>query len=97
MYLIHLPGVLTVVLRYKKYKVMTSKILISSDVCKDEVVRYLARRYKCTPTDIISRFLQQERFLSDSSKDEQPQAILEENEMQILRDMNICPSEIEFK
>ncbi len=97
MYLIHLPGVLTVVLRYKKYKVMTSKILISSDVCKDEVVRYLARKNKCTTTDIISRFLKQERFLSYSSKDEQPQAILEENEMQILRAMNICPSEIEFK
>ncbi len=75
---------------------MTSKILISSDVCEDEVVRYLARRYKCTPTDIISRFLQQERFVIDKRKGEQTQSILEENEMEILRDMNICPSEIEF-
>ncbi len=96
MYLIRPPGVLTVILHYKKYRAMTSKILISSDVCKDEVVLYLARRYKCTPTDIISRFLQQERFVSDSNKDEQPQTILEKNEMEILRDMNICPSEIEF-
>jgi len=75
---------------------MTSKILISSDVCKDEVVRYLARRYKCNATDIISRFLQQERFVRDSHKDENPQTLLEDNEMEILRDMNICPSEIEF-
>ncbi len=75
---------------------MTSKILISSDVCEDEVVRYLARRYKCTPTDIISRFLQQERFVIDKRKGEQTQSILEENELEILREMNICPSEIEF-
>ncbi len=75
---------------------MASKILISSDICKDEVVRYLARRYKCTPTDIVIRFLLQERILSDSSKDERPLTILEENEMAILRDMNIYPSEIEF-
>ncbi len=75
---------------------MTSKILISSDVCKDEVVRYLARRYKCTPAELVSRFLQQERFVSDSCKDGQALKTLEENEMEILRDMNICPSEIEF-
>ncbi len=75
---------------------MTTKILISSDVCNDEVVRYLARRYKCTPAEIISRFLQQEGFVSGSSNGEQPESVLEENEMEILRDMNICPSEIEF-
>ncbi len=40
MYLIRPPGVLTVILHYKNNRVMTSKILISSDVCKDEVVRY---------------------------------------------------------
>ncbi len=75
---------------------MTSKILISSDVCKDEVVRYLARRYKCQTTDIISRFLQQERLVRETQKGEQPQTKLEDNEMEILRDMDIYPSEIEF-
>jgi len=75
---------------------MTSKILISSDVCKDEVVRYLARRYKCNATDIIRRFLKQERFVGDSRKEETPQILLEDNEMEILRDMKICPTEIEF-
>jgi len=76
--------------------VVTSRILISSDVCEDEVVRYLARRYKCNATDIIRRFLQQERFVRDSRKDERHQNLLEDNEMEILRNMNICPSEIEF-
>jgi len=75
---------------------MTSKILIPSDVCKDEVVRYLAKRYKCRTTDIISRFLQQERFIRDFHKDEKPKTLFEDNEIEILRDMNICPSEIEF-
>ncbi len=75
---------------------MTSKILNSSDVCKDEVMRYLARRYKCNPTDIVRRFLQQERFVNTTGKDDHPQTILEENEMEILRDMKIFPSKIEL-
>ncbi len=75
---------------------MTSKILISSDVCKDEVVCYLARRYKCQASDIISRFFQQEKIVRDSRKGVDPGMLLEDNEMEILRDMNISPTEIEF-
>ncbi len=75
---------------------MTSKILISSDFCRDEVVGYLASRYKCTPKDIICRFLEQERFVTEPEKHEQSYVPLEENEIEILRDMHILPSEIEF-
>ncbi len=75
---------------------MKSKILSSSDICKDEVVRYLATRYKCKTTDIITRFLEQEGLVNDPRQCEHAPTPLEENEMEILRDMNIGPSEIEF-
>ncbi len=75
---------------------MTSKIVISSDICKDEVVCYLAHRYKCEPTDIISRFLKQEKVVCELQKCNKSHLQLEENEMEILRDMHIRPSEIEF-
>ncbi len=73
-----------------------SKILISADVINDDVVRYLASRYRCNPQDIISRFLKQERYIKTPNNCERVEIPLEENEMEILRDMNICPSEIEF-
>lgn len=75
---------------------MTSRILIPSDVCDDEEVLYLARRYGCNPMDVISCSLQQESFIKYPCKGEHIQALLEENEMEILRDRDICPSEIEF-
>ncbi len=75
---------------------MTSKILISSDVCTDDVICYLASRYRCTPKEIIRRFLEQERFVKNPQNDNQSTVTLEENEMEILRDMNINPSVIEF-
>lgn len=75
---------------------MTSKILTYSDICNDDVVRYLASRYRCTPKEIIHRFLEQEESVKKAQDCNQPAIPLEENEMEILRDMNINPSEIEF-
>ncbi len=75
---------------------MTSKILISSDVCEDEVVRYLAARYRCKPADIITRFLEQERIVTHQRDGEHSTTLLEDNEVEILRDMHISPTEIEF-
>lgn len=77
---------------------MTSKILISSEVCKDEVIRYLAARYKCNPADIITRFMRQEKIMKNSSFDDDGgiETPLEENEIEILRDMRLNPTEIEF-
>ncbi len=74
---------------------ITSKIVISSDVCNDDVVNYLATRYKCNPKEIVYRFFQQENIIQ-SKKDERTFPILEKNEMEILRDMHISPSDIEF-
>lgn len=75
---------------------MTSKILISTDVCKDDVVRYLALRYRCEPADIVRLFLEQDGVVKDSHNGDSPRIQLEENEMAILRDMDIEPSEIDF-
>ena len=73
---------------------MTSKILISSEVCRDDVVRYLASRYRCRPEEIINRFIEQEGYLPPRGG--QPSPPLETNEVEILRDMHIGPTEIEF-
>ncbi len=72
---------------------MTNEILIPPDVCEDEVVLYLARRYKRTPIDIISSFLAQEGLSSPTPEDKKRHILLEDNEMAILRDMKIIPSE----
>lgn len=73
---------------------MASKILTPTEVLDDEVVCYLARRYKCTAHDIISRFLQQERLENGNLADETHQQLLEENEMEILRDLNFYSKDL---
>ncbi len=87
-------------LRYHKFRMaMTSKILISSEVCNDEVILYLAARYKCNPADIITRFMRQEKIVKNASLEDGAERIetpLEENEIEILRDMRLNPTEIEF-
>ncbi len=70
-----------------------SKILIPSEVCQDDVVLYLAGRYHCHPRDIIIRFLEQEKLTKSHSFVNQP---MEENELAILRELDLKPQEVEF-
>lgn len=74
---------------------MNSKIIIAQEVCDDEVVGYIATRHHCRPQDIISRFLLQDEVIRQNSGKEEL-APLEENEMEILRDMGLRPTSIEF-
>lgn len=74
---------------------MNSKIIIPQDVCDDEIIAYLATRHHCLPQEIISRFLMQDKIIRQDSGNE-GFAPLEENEMEILRDMGLRPASIEF-
>ncbi|MCM1092854.1 MAG: hypothetical protein NC421_02765 [Lachnospiraceae bacterium] len=74
---------------------MNSKIIIPQDVCDDEIIGYIATRHNCLPQDIISRFLMQDEVIRQNSEKEEFVS-LEENEMEILRDMGLRPTSIEF-
>lgn len=73
---------------------MESKILVPESVCHDDVVDYIATRYSISPEEVISHFMCQEGIITDMPND---RAIcFEENETEILRDMGIRPSGVEF-
>lgn len=74
---------------------MNSKIIIPQDVCEDEIIAYMATRHHCRPQEIISRFLMQDEIIRQNSEKEEFVS-LEENEMEILRDMGLRPTSIEF-
>lgn len=75
---------------------MDSKILVSEAVCHDEVVDYIASRYSITPQQVISHFMHQDGVIINSPDDNERDISFEENEMEILRDMGIRPSRLEF-
>lgn len=75
---------------------MHSKIVISESICRDEVIGYLASRYSISPRQVIRHFMRQEGILNDVSADNSTMISFEKNEMDILRDMGIQPSLVEF-
>lgn len=74
---------------------MNSKIVMSSDVISDDVVEFLANRHKCTPEEVVNRYLVQDGFLPHSAEDSGNDN-LEKNELAILREMHLLPTSIEF-
>lgn len=75
---------------------MDSKILMSDSVCRDEVVDYIASRYSITPQQVIEHFLYLEGIITDTDSEYMLKFHFEENEIAILRDMGIRPSNVEF-
>lgn len=76
---------------------MDSKITIPKSVCNDDVVDYIASRYSITPQQVINQFMCQEGILRYPQGDGDKTISFEETEMEILRDMGIRPSYIEFE
>lgn len=74
---------------------MESKIIMPKTICEDEVIGYLAERYSSTPENVIKRYMQQEGIIT-SQIDNTYKYNLEENEIAILRDMGLRPSQLEF-
>lgn len=75
---------------------MGSKIILPISVCSDEVVDYIASRYAITPQQVICHFLSQEGIITDYNYENMTDLCFEGNEMEILRDMGIRPSHVEF-
>lgn len=75
---------------------MDCKVILPKAVCHDEIVAYLASRYRITPEEVIVRFMWQEGIMKSMSIEGEMKVSLEENEMAILRDMGITPSSVEF-
>lgn len=75
---------------------MESKIVMPESVCRDEVIDYMASRYSISPEQVIEHFMRQDGIINTSAIAEKGRRLFEENEMEILRDMGIRPSRIEF-
>ncbi len=72
---------------------MDTKILLPKTFCEDEVIAYIAGRYKTTPLAVITNFLRHEGILPDKCVET---FSLEDNEIAICRDLGIAPSQIEL-
>lgn len=76
---------------------METKIIISRDLCDVEVVRYLASRYATTPERLLRRYFVQRGIIQDDEDDSTDSYRLAPNEMALLSDLGVHPSEIELK
>lgn len=75
---------------------MESKIVMPESICRDEVIDYIASRYSISPEQVIQHFMCQDGIMNVSTARGDKSVCFEENEMEILRDMGIRPSSIEF-
>lgn len=75
---------------------MDTKIVLPKSYCEDEVVVYIASRYKTTPLAVITEFLIHEGILPGFEKaNESGTFHLADNEIAICRGLGIAPSQIE--
>lgn len=75
---------------------MDTKIILPSSYCDDEVVVYIANRYKTTPLAVITEFMRHEGILPElDTADESELFHLTDNEIAICRGLGIAPSQIE--
>jgi uncharacterized phage-like protein YoqJ len=75
---------------------MDTKIVLPKSYCEDEVVVYIASRYKTTPLAVITEFMRHEGILPEhNTVDESRQFHLADNEISICRGLGIAPSHIE--
>ncbi len=79
-------------------KNMETKILLPKAFCEDEVISYIAGRYKTTPFAVITNFLRHEGILLGGCTDEKSDDTfcLTDNEIAICRGLGIAPSKIEI-
>ncbi len=76
---------------------MDTKILLPRAFCDDEVISYIAGRYKTTPLAVITNFMRQEGILSGRTDKRYDDTFrLADNEMAICRGLGIAPSGIEI-
>ncbi len=78
-------------------KNMETKILLPKAFCEDEVISYIAGRYKTTPFALITNFLRHEGILLGcTDKKSNDTFCLTDNEIAICRGLGIAPSKIEI-
>lgn len=75
---------------------MKSKKILPRTVCEDEVIGYIASRYSSTPAGVIYQYMLQEGIITANDRNGCSPCRLENNEMAILRDMELRPSSVEF-
>lgn len=75
---------------------MDTKIVLPKSDCEDEIVAYIASRYKTTPLAVITEFMRHEGILPEHhTADESRQFHLADNEIAICRGLGIAPPQIE--
>ena len=76
---------------------MYTTILLPKAFCEDEVISYIAGRYKTTPLAVITNFLRHERILPEGTDEKTDDTFcLADNEIAICRGLGIAPSRIEI-
>ena len=75
---------------------MESKVVLPEKICDDEVIDYLAQRYHTSPVQIITSFFEQDGIIQTVGNKAHIKFQLMPNEMEILRDMGLRPTTIEF-
>lgn len=76
---------------------MEAKIILPRDLCEQEAVRFVARRYGTTPERVIERFLVQAGIIRRDELNAVPAYDLAPNELALFRDLGVQPSEVEIK
>lgn len=75
---------------------MDTKIVLPKSYCEDEVLLYIASRYRTTPLAVITQFMRHEGILPESDiPGGSEQFHLADNEIAICRGLGIAPSQIE--
>lgn len=75
---------------------METKILLSGDLCNDEAVRFIARRYGTTPERVLARYLVQDGIMKESDEECSDHYSLAPNELALFRDLGVKPSKVEI-
>ncbi len=86
-----------VILQTDKNMNMETKILIPKAFCEDEVISYIAGRYKTTPLAVIAKFMRHEGILFGCTGEKADDTFcLADNGIAICRGLGIAPSMIEI-
>ena len=76
---------------------METKIIMPKDLCEEEAIRFVARRYNTTPEEVLSHYLKQTGVVGPDCSTTVDDYELTTNELALLCDLGARPSKIEIK
>ena len=74
---------------------MKTRILLSKDFCRMEVVKYIASRYNTTPEKVLHHYFVQMGLVKNENSEVEDYT-LQPNELALFSDLGVQPAEIEL-